>query len=400
MGMNNLRQFYDLMVKVRDTKKEIVNRFFNNENYNDKKYINQLDHYLQELESIEKEGDKYRLNIKDDQFILLDLTYEIEELRKDILFLDKGEAAFIDHLRGLYSNYDEEVAKGVDYIKDIPGANFITDRDGTINNYCGRYRSSVQSVYNAIFVSRYAKEVAKDAVILTSAPLSDPGLVDVSVNPEKIFIYAASKGREYIDHENQRHQYPVEPEKQKKLDELNKRLSDLVSDPVYNIFSLAGSGLQFKFGQVTIARQDVNNSIPEEESIYFLKVVQQIVKQIDPDEKYFRIEDTGLDIEIILTVGSEGDEGLRDFDKGDGVNYLDDELNLDIANSKNLICGDTGSDVRMAVASKEKTVYTKVIFVTEDEELKQKVKAVAPDALFVSAPDILVSVLNEAALKK
>ncbi len=397
MAINTLEQFYDLMEEVRDTKKKIVELFFNDGNYNGTEYIARLEDYLQKLVSIDKRDDKYILKVKEEQSIVLDLSYEIEELKKDIYFLQHGEDVFIEYLAKLYNNFHEEVEKGVDYIKDIVGANFITDRDGTINNYCGRYRSSVQSVYNAIFVSRYASKVAKDAVILTSAPLSAPGLVDVSVNPEKIFIYAASKGREYIDHDNKRHQYPIEPDKQEKLNELNKKLSDLVSEPIYNVFSLIGSGLQFKFGQVTIARQDVNNTVSNEESIYFLKVVQQIVKLVDPDQKYFRIEDTGLDIEIILTVDANGREKPRDFDKGDGVDYLNDALNLSMEKRSNLICGDTASDVRMAVASMKKTKNTKAIFVTKDEALKQKVLQVVPGALFVSAPDILISILNEMA---
>jgi len=398
MDVKTLEQFYDLMIAVRDTKKDIVNLFFNNENYNSPQHIDQLEAYLQSLLNIECREDKYILKVKDDQAIVLDLFYEIEELKKDIFFLRHGEEAFMEYIAGMYDNFHDEVEKGVEYIKDIVDLNFITDRDGTINNYCGRYRSSVQSVYNAIFVTRYASKVAKDAIILTSAPLSDPGLVDVSVNPEKIFIYAASKGREYIGHDNKRHQYPIEPDKQEKLNELNKKLSDLVREPVYNIFSLIGSGLQFKFGQVTIARQDVNNTVTNEESVYFLKVVQQIVQQVDPDQKYFRIEDTGLDIEVILTVDAKGDEKTKDFDKGDGVDYLNDALNLYMDKRNNLICGDTGSDVRMAVAAMQKTKNTKAIFVTKDDALKQKVLQVVPGALFVSAPDILVSILNKTSM--
>ena len=49
--------------------------------------------------------------------------------------------------------------------------NLITDRDGTINNYCGRYKSSVQSAYNSIFLSRFATDCCQNSIILTAAPL-------------------------------------------------------------------------------------------------------------------------------------------------------------------------------------------------------------------------------------
>jgi hypothetical protein len=38
------------------------------------------------------------------------------------------------------------------------------------------------------------------------------------------------------------------------------------------------------------------------------------VRELDPDDRYFRIEDTGLDVEIILTIES-GEGGARDLIK-------------------------------------------------------------------------------------
>lgn len=74
---------------------------------------------------------------------------------------------------------------------------------------------------------------------------------------------------------------------------------------------------------------------------------------------------------MILTV--EG--GEKEFDKGDGVRFLDKILGFDIENSMNLICGDTGSDVPMVtktieLSGKEKTW---AIFVTKNEGLRKRV---------------------------
>ena len=87
--------------------------------------------------------------------------------------------------------------------------------------------------------------------------------------------------------------------------------------------------------------------------------------------------------------------GLKDFDKGDGIKYLDKELNLDMNKGPHLICGDTGSDLPMIEATMERTNDTWSIFVTKNQELVERVKAVCPNALIVSEPDILVTILNQ-----
>lgn len=52
--------------------------------------------------------------------------------------------------------------------------------------------------------------------------------------------------------------------------------------------------------QIAIARQDINGSIPEPKSEKFLGLIKNVVTDLDPTHENFRIEDTGLDIEIIL----------------------------------------------------------------------------------------------------
>jgi len=99
------------------------------------------------------------------------------------------------------------------------------------------------------------------------------------------------------------------------------------------------------------------------------------------------------DIEIILTV--EGASGLKDFDKGDGILFLDDRLGLDLNEGENLICGDTASDVPMVKAAAEKSPDPWTIFVTRDENLKEAVRRASGRAHFVSEPDVLVCCLNQ-----
>jgi len=118
-----------------------------------------------------------------------------------------------------------------------------------------------------------------------------------------------------------------------------------------------------------------------------------MVTRMDPQKNYFRIEDTGLDIEIILTIQDEK-EGLKDFDKADAVKFLDQELQLQMNKGPHLVCGDTGSDVPMIEAAMASCADTWSIFVTTKEDLASKVVRTCPNSLVVPEPDILISILG------
>ena len=393
--IETLSQFYDLMFETREIRQRLVGRCLMGSRAT-RKDVGLLSEALQLLRNIPRIDDRYSLRLGDGHQIEMDLSYETDELVKDIHFFTRSEGAFYAYLKELHPEFEEELEHNCNIMGKIQHRNFITDRDGTVNNYCGRYRSAIQSAYNAMFLSRFAMNAVEHAVILTSAPLVAEGIVDISVAPAELFIYAGSKGRELMSRDGRICRYPIEKNKQLQLDRLNRRLSELVNCSEYGHFSLIGSGLQFKFGQTTIARQDIHGSIPEQESEAFLEIVQRVVAETDPEGVTFRIEDTGKDIEIILTVRrGESDTSLKDFDKGDGVMFINDTLGLHLENGPNLICGDTGSDIPMVGASLQRTDETWAIFVTRDESLKKEVRNICPNSLFFSEPDMLVAFLNE-----
>jgi len=311
-------------------------------------------------------------------------------------FLNIPKKNFLKFLEKNNPVFNEEILSGIEFLKNKDIRTFVTDRDGTVNNYCGRYMTSVQSAYNAIFLSRFAKNKTKNSVILTSAPLKGVGLADISVMPENVFIYAGSKGREYLDNNGHYKNYPIDDSQQIILDELNRRLKDLLKKPQFSKFSLIGSGLQMKFGQTTIARQNMTHSILNEESEVFLKIVSDIIEEIDPKNENFRLKDTGLDIELILTL--EQNEAAKDFDKGDGLKFLNSDIPLFLDQGATLVCGDTSDDIKMVEASEALSEKTYTIFVTEDDTIKSEVQSVCPDCLFVSTPDVLVTILNSSSL--
>ncbi len=348
------------------------------------------------MEELTGPENRMRLKVEGDRKTEIDVSYEKTELEKDLFFLERGEERFLGFLADRHPGFSGEVDSGTAFLRDFPVRAFVSDRDGTVNNYCSRYRSSIQSVWNALFLSRYAETVPVHSLLLTSAPLRGGGIADVSVNPDGIFSYAGSKGREYRSVDGREGKLPLDPEEERALRRLNRRLGDLTERKEYRVFALIGSGLQYKYGQTTVARQDITGSVPEERSRRWLETVRDAVREEDPAERFFRIEDTGLDIEIMLTVGEDG-SGLKDFDKGDGIDFLDRELGLELDRGPTLVCGDTGSDVSMARTAREKGGASRTIFVDADETLREKVRATGAEALFVSSPDVLVAILNRAA---
>ncbi|NBC29248.1 MAG: trehalose 6-phosphate synthase [Spirochaetes bacterium] len=351
--------------------------------------------------------DAGRLLFADDQGqqVHVQADYELTELDKDLRFFEEGEASFVTYLTELHPRFGEETKELVDFLRatappaaaPAPAAAaphsfdvFITDRDGTVNNYCARYRSSIQSAYNAVYLTRFGKTFSVRPIILTSAPLQDVGIVDLTVSPEEVFLLAGSKGREYRGAGGERHSYPLAEEAQERLDQLNSRLEALLEKPENRVFGLIGSSLQKKHGETTVARQDVDESIPADESDRFKREVEGIVEEVDAGESYCRIEDTGKDLEIVLL--AEGEE--RHFDKGDGVQFLMESLDRDLNGKNLLICGDTSSDVPMVSRALELGAQVTTVFVTSDSDLQNRVRETGARCHFVSNPDVLVSGLD------
>jgi len=388
--LKTLKDFYALMAATRAVRFKAVGAILNGDEAPDGTALS-LRNALDTLKDVPEAAGRKVLSLDRERSIELDMAYEIEEARKDLFYLEKGEAAFLDFLEDLHPGFGKQVGAGRDLLDGVDLNCFITDRDGTINNYCARYLTSIQSIYNSVFLSRFCLGRTGKPVILTSAPLD--GLIEISVNPEGKIYYAASKGRECLDLEGRTRRLPISASRQEAIDLLNAQLIELTSRPEHEKFTLIGSGLQFKFGQSTVARQDIGMSIAEAESDAFLGTLKGMVAELDPEAQNFRIEDTGLDVEIILTVETFGD-GLKDFDKGDGVRFLNSELDLQMFRGPHLICGDTGSDVPMLEASLELASDTRAIYVTKNEDLAKRITGLTDSALIVPEPDMLVTILG------
>merc|ERR1711920_66841 len=173
--------------------------------------------------------------------------------------------------------------------------------------------------------------------------------MELCVAPRGYFTYTGSKGREYFNTAMQRVLEAQElPSHQRELvEELHRRLLMLCGQPGNTKFLGIGSGLQRKFGEVTMARNDPDGTVADPESRRFMAAVRQIKEELDPDGTELDLHDTGTDMEIFPRVTG----GRASFDKGDGVECLNRKLHLHVKEGPNIVCGDTSSDVSMVTAT-------------------------------------------------
>lgn len=387
--MQSLEEFYSFMQRLQTARRDFAASCI--AGITDAQDIAVLENALHAIDNLPGSGDRRMLQIGGQPAPVV-LDYERRELQRDIQFLDRTTQEFFQQIASGHASFSSAVEECTQFLRGRTYAAFITDRDGTVNNYCGHYRSSHQPVYNAVILSRFVARVAGASVILTSAPLEPHGIIDLTTMPERTVTLAGSKGREYLAVDGRRGHKEIPADQQSALRELNHRLDALLSEDRQRHFALIGSGVQYKFGQTTVARQDIHDSIPREQSQEFLETVTSLVRELDPDGTTFGIEDTGKDIEIMLTV----DES-REFSKGDGVAFLAQELPIDFSGEgTHLVCGDTHSDVPMVaeVADRAGQSRTAALFVTTDDELKRSVRAAANDCFFVDTPDALITALH------
>jgi hypothetical protein len=394
--IRTLKELYQLKAETRELREPIVKNIIK-QRVVGQSCVESLKNALYSLQTIYIDDDTGQRLLRLDEMrqIAVDLTYEIRELQKDIYYLEYGEDKFIEYLAKLIPDFRTYINDGVATLKGKHFHAFITDRDGTTNNYCGRYRSSVQPIYNSVFLTRFAKHCCDYPLIITSAPLKDFGILNVSINPRNTFIYAGSKGREFIDLNEEFHSFPIEEKKQDLIHLLNERMLVLLQEQDFEKFNFIGSALQIKFGQTTVARQDITHSIRDDESAAFLQKVKSVVREIDPTGRNFRIEDTGLDIEIILTIDApSNDSTIKDFDKGDGLAFMAGKLGMTRSKGATLVCGDTASDIPMLKKAVDMFDDVWAVFVTRDETLKKQVEEICPNSFTVPYPDVLLTILG------
>ncbi|MFW5683700.1 MAG: hypothetical protein ACOC1I_02505 [Spirochaetota bacterium] len=326
----------------------------------------------------------------DGRDLRINLDYEFQELERDLVCLDDGMSG-LDPLLHVPGRFEEELEALRSLFGSTRYSAVFSDRDGTIANYCGRYRSSHQPFYAAVRVGRFAAERSRDFFIVTSGPLYGHGLLSLSCFPPETVHLAGSKGREFLLADGTTGSFPLTDVQRAAMITLDEMIRALLERPEYRLLTMIGSGYQRKFGQLTVSRQDIHRSVPAEVSESFLRDLRGMVDEFDVGGGRFELDDTGFDIEITLT--AEGSQ-TRGFNKGDGVAFLADSLGHDLRHDPVLVCGDTPSDLPMLEHLAESGYETHAIFVAADGDLERQVRRLATRAVVCSGPDVLVAAMG------
>ncbi|CAD6189435.1 unnamed protein product [Caenorhabditis auriculariae] len=312
-----------------------------------------------------------------------DISDELSELQKDIAFFSfiqrddiNNVEQFVETLGSFHPSgptiFAAEVEQAAQLlIRAEHFQYFFTDRDGTLKSYACSYPTSIQPAYSAIIQAQFAKRCAQFCAIVTTAPLMHIGILNVSTIPEGYYAYGASAGREWYF--NPAMQFKDDSVSENDLQILNvvfDKVEDLLENPEFRNFTWIGSGLQKHYGHLTIAKQDVNGSVPKKKGILLFEKITRIVNEVDPTGAVLSIRESDYDIKIYTKAKLSG----RIFNKGHGVRLAERKMNVNLHDGNVLVCGDSESDLPMleeCLSVAPSNVHT--IWVTKDEALREKV---------------------------
>ncbi|CAJ0608737.1 unnamed protein product [Cylicocyclus nassatus] len=344
-----------------------------------------------------------------------DITDELTELQKDLAFLSfiqsedtNNVEQFIDTLGSFHPSgptaFAAEVEKASALLTQGDHFHYVfTDRDGTLKSYSCSYPTSVQPAYSAVIQAQFARRCAQFCAIVTTAPLVHIGILNMSTMPEGYYAYGASAGREWYF--NPAMQFKDDSISDADLALLNKvfdKIEDLLDDPAYRNFTWIGSGLQKHYGHITIAKQDVNNSVPQRKSMMLFDKVSKIVNDVDPTGATLTLRESDYDIKIYTKAKLSG----RIFNKGHGVRLIERKMGMQLQDGNVLVCGDSETDLPMleeCLSVAPHNVYT--IWVTKDEALQEKVTQICArfhntNVTFVSCPEVLLGAMAQATVRE
>lgn len=129
------------------------------------------------------------------------------------------------------------------------------------------------------------------------------GVLDVSTIPEGYYYFGASVGRDwYLDPSHKFRDTTISPNDLHLLDVIFDDINKMLLETKWRRFTWIGSGLQKHYGHITLAHQDVYNTVEKEEVILLDKEIKNIVKKHDSSGEHIMIKLTDTDIKIFLKV--------------------------------------------------------------------------------------------------
>ncbi|KHN82701.1 Alpha,alpha-trehalose-phosphate synthase [UDP-forming] 1 [Toxocara canis] len=344
-----------------------------------------------------------------------DVTNELEELDKDLAFLQFIQSDEINNVEQFVATlgrfhpsgpdaFKEEVEKAFSLLSEGDHFHYLfTDRDGTLKSYSCSYPASIQPAYSAVIQAQFARRCAQFCAIVTTSPLMHIGILNVSTMPEGYYAYGASAGREwYMNPAMQFKDDTINEEDLALLNSVFERMEELLEQPEYRNFTWIGSGLQKHYGHITIARQDVNNSVPKHRSALLYEAVSKIVNEVDPTGSTLTVRESDYDLKIFTKAKLSG----RIFNKGHGIRLIERKMGLKMNEGRILVCGDSETDLPMleeCLACSPKNVFT--IWVTSNPQLQEKVQSSCTaygndHFVFVSCPEVLLGAMANATVRE
>jgi hypothetical protein len=334
-----------------------------------------------------------RLTHSDDTSLDLDLTAEIQPLEDDLAYLEDGREALQKRLGKRRPGLRDAIRRG---LKALAGESFNTllcDADALFRQPGQRLATTVQPAWNAVAACRFALARSRNPILWSEAPL--PDLLARATLPPATFAYAASLGRQWHSANGLEGHAPLSQEKQDLLDAINARLANLMDQPDWLPFTVVGSGLQFRRGETSIARQDSAASIDEDTSLALLEHIHDVVDAIDPERRHFRVDDDGQDVTITPTAANR--DLWNDFSPAEGLRTLNDALRLDLNAGPHLVCCTGPQGVALLTALGAYTNDLRAILVTDRDDLAQRALSLCPQTAIVRHPDTLAAILSAAA---
>ncbi|MHC1791742.1 hypothetical protein [Solidesulfovibrio sp.] len=355
-------------------------------------------HLAQDLADLRKAAGRDQiaeLTRGDDIALRLDLAEELIQLENDVAYLEDGREALLKRLGKYRHGLRDAIRKS---LKIIAGENVNTllcDCDALFRAPNQRVRTAVQPAWNAVAACRYAMARSRRPVLWSEAPLADPGIIDRATVPGRTFAYAASLGRQWQDPDGNQGQARLSTEKADLLEAINTRLAALMADPAWLAFTYVGTGLQFRRGETSIARQDAAASVEEDDSLALLEHIHDVVDAVDPERLHFRVGDDGRDVTITPTAASR--DLWNDFSPAEGLRNLDAALGLNLAQGPHLVCCAGLQGVALLTALAQHTTDLRAILVTDRDDVARRAAEICPRTAIVRHPDTVAAVLSAAA---
>eukprot|EP01060_Flectonema_neradi_P029633 TRINITY_DN4134_c2_g1_i1.p1 TRINITY_DN4134_c2_g1~~TRINITY_DN4134_c2_g1_i1.p1 ORF type:complete len:1395 (+),score=212.48 TRINITY_DN4134_c2_g1_i1:80-4186(+) len=350
-------EFHTLMRRSRVIRADIVQAVFDCQHVtpNQVDSLKELRDFLKTVPTLDNKSILYVDNMVWGSYAT-DLSLEIDELDRDILFLENEQNCF-KKIRSEHADWDRVVEQGREWVNKLPdNLTFIFSRDNaTMRNT--KFLSSIQPVYNSVALTRFAKSRCSTSTYITASPLGGEasarkipveanGVFDVCVNPLNTYNYSGSNGRVFVSANELTGSFPFpKGASSSELDDFNARVVHLLRTDRFKKFLSFGKGFQQKWGETIITLDDPYIEIPKSEKRNLGTAVQQLLSDVDV-HRVLVFEETAS----YLRISDSRIKNYETFTKADGLQFLNKPLGLNLAQNPSLLVCGSMADLQMVKA--------------------------------------------------